>query len=57
MNEFWKIFRRGFRRVLRYEYFAPVQALWLTFTRPGGYLKHFRGLYRLGRWKGRNYYT
>lgn len=46
--------RRSFRRAIKYEFFAPLQALWLAFTRPGGYFKHLLGLYRLSRWKGWN---
>lgn len=34
-------------RVLRYGYFAPLQVLWLTTKRPGGYFRHLAALYRL----------
>lgn len=34
-------------RTLRYGYFAPLQAAWLTRTRRGGYFRHLKALYRL----------
>lgn len=34
-------------RVLRYGYFAPLQAAWLTTRRPGGYCRHLAALSRL----------
>jgi len=36
------------KRDLRYGYFATLQALWLTSSRPGGYVRHLAALYRLG---------
>ncbi len=54
-NDFKITFKRSFNRTLKYGYFAPLIAIWLTFKRPGGYWKHFIALYRLCFWKGEKY--
>lgn len=54
-DEKFSMTKRCFRRTVKYSYFVPIQALWLTFTRPGGYLKHLRGLYRIGCWNLSNH--
>lgn len=38
-------------RVLRYGYFAPLQAAWLTTRRPGGYIRPFGGRKTLYIWE------
>lgn len=55
LNDFRIIFKRSFKRALKYGYFAPLTALWLAFKRPGGYLRHLLALYRLCFWKGSMY--
>ncbi len=46
-DEKFSMIKRCFRRTVRYGYFAPLQALWLTFNRPGGYWMHLKALYKL----------
>lgn len=53
MQLLWYSFRHGFIRGLKYGYFAPLMVLVAACTRPGGYLRHLRALYRLtfgGKW-------
>lgn len=45
------IFCLGFKnaaiKTVKYGYFSPLQALYLTITRGGSYSLHFKALYRL----------
>lgn len=52
MYQFSQGFKRAWIGTYRYGYFAPIQALFLALTRKGGYVWHFKALYRLsfGKW-------
>lgn len=46
LNDFCDGFVSGACNTPR-RYFAPLTAIAITFSRPGGYLKHLRALYRV----------
>lgn len=55
LNELKDSFMKGARGCLKYGYFAPLTAVWLTIKRRGGYFRHLRALYRLAFWRGKMY--
>lgn len=48
-------FLKAARGTLKYGYFAPLTAAWLSVKRPGGYFWHLRALYKLAFWHGKMY--
>lgn len=45
LNNFWSGFASGVRNTPR-QYFAPLTAIAFSFSRPGGYIRHLKALYR-----------